>query len=365
MSRNRELYKGRKRKRSWPRAVLITLGVLLVAAIVLFYGLQKYIVYTPNGVKLELPILENSGTDGTDTAASSATDSKVVIDETDYSNITATAGDNLSAVKAIYVPYDSINADAVQKAADRLSKGNALVLQLKTENGKLAWASKEREASAFDLSGTADLASIVSSLKDKKPDIWLVGELCCCVDDLMAERNSPLALKKSDGSNYADGVGSWLDPYNAEFRDYIVALAKELADMGFDEVLLTQVCHPDTDPSTLAYSASSTNASASSAVTGFALYVTRALKSSGLVVSVVGTRDAIAQKEGSLNGQNIEVFMKIFDRVYCFTSASEYKTYMDDCGKLVTVGDINTRFVPVCSGDLPDTQCWVLQGSAG
>jgi hypothetical protein len=66
-----------------------------------------------------------------------------------------------------------------------------------------------------------------------------------------------------------------------------------------------------------------------------------------------------------MNGQNIEVLMKIFDRVYCYTSASEYKTYMDACAKFVTLGDISTRFVPVCSGNLPDTQCWVLAESAG
>ena len=347
--------------------MLVTLGVLLIAAVLLFYGLQKYIVYTSDGVKLELPILSSAQSDGSgsQSAGTSASDTSVVIDPTDYSNIDATAGQNLSAVKGILVPYGDINAAAVQKAADRLSKGNALVLQLKTETGKLAWASSVREATAYDLAGAADLKSIVADLKSKKPDVWLVGELCCCVDDLMAARNSPLALKKTDGSPYTDGTGAWLDPYNAEGRNYIVALAKELAGMGFNEILLTQVCHPDTDPAGIAYSAASTTSGASSAVTGYTLAVTRALKGSGAVISAVCTRDAIAGKTGNLNGQSIEVFMKVFDRVYCYTSAAEYKTYMDYCAARVTVGDINTRFVPICSGKLPDTQCWVLQSSAG
>lgn len=367
MPRNRELYRGRKKRRPWLRIVLIILAVLITAALLLFYGLQKYIVYTPNGLKLELPILQQAS--GTDTAASSTDASGegggLVIDKTDYSNIQATAGADISAVKGILVPYDKITADGIKEYADRLSAGNALVLELKTASGKLAWASKEREATAFDLAGTADLKTIVASLKAEKPEVWLVGQLSCCIDDLMAQRNSPVALKKADGSPYSDDEGAWLDPYNTEVRDYIAALAKELADMGFDEILLTNVSHPQTDPANLKYSAASTNATAQSAVTSFSLAVTRALSGTDAVLSVVGTRAAITKAADNLNGQDIEVLMKLFDRVYCYTSASEYKTYMDDCAAYVTVGDIKTRFAPICTGNLPDTDCWVLAESAG
>lgn len=365
MARNRELYKGRKKHRSWPRAILIVLLVLAASALLLFYGLQKYIVYTPDGVSLELPILSQAPDTANGGGKAEATNTNLVIDKADHSNIKATAGENLSAVKAIRVPYDNVTADGIKKAADRLSKGNALVLELKTASGKLAWASKEREATAYDLAGTFDLKSAVKSLKKSKPDVWLVGELCCCVDNLMAERNSPMALKKTGGTAYTDDTGAWLDPYNSELRDYIAALAKELADMGFDEILLTEVCHPNVDPASLSYSASSTKATASSAVTSFSLAVTQAIRGTGAVVSVLGTRSAISKAADNKNGQDIEALMKVFDRVYCYTSASEYKSYMDDCAAFVTVGDIKTRFVPICSGNLPATDCWVLADSAG
>lgn len=369
MARNTELYKGRKKRHAWPRVVLIVLLVLIAGALLLFYGLQKYIVYTPNGVSLELPLLAgNTASPAAESggeAAVSGPDAKLVIDQTDYSDIEATAGADLTAVKAIYVPFDSVTADGITKAAGRLNKGNALVLELKTASGKLAWASAEREATAYDLAGSTDLKSAVKALKAAKPNVWLVGELCCCVDDLMAERNSPLALKKADGSAYTDDTGAWLDPTNAELRTYIADLAKELADMGFDEVLLSQVCGPDTDPAGLAFSATSTGDAAASAVTGFSLAVTRALAGSGVKVSVVAARAAISQSADNHNGQKIEALMKVFDRVYCYTSASEYKTYQDDCAAFCTVGDIADRFVPVCSGSLPDTDCWVLADSGG
>lgn len=135
--------------------------------------------------------------------------------------------------------------------------------------------------------------------------------------------------------------------------------------MGFDEILLTEVSHPDVAPASLSYSASTTDTTASSAVTSFSLAVTKAIRGTGVVVSVLGTRSAISKATDNKNGQDIEAFMKTFDRVYCYTSASEYKTYMNSCAAYVTVGDIKTRFVPICSGKLPDIDCWVLADSAG
>jgi hypothetical protein len=360
---NRELYRGRKTRRSWPRVLLIILLALTVIAVLLFYGLQKYIVYTPNGVKLELPILASASPDGGSGTSAPQASAGLVIDKTDYSNITATAGDGLSAVKAIYVPASDITPDGINKYAERLSKGNALVMELKPASGQLAWKSSVKEASSYALNGTADLSSVISGLKEKK--VWLVAELSCCVDTLMAQRNTPAALKTAAGGAYADAEGGWIDPYSAEMRQYIVDLSNELISMGFDEILLTNVCHPEVEPSALGYSASrSTDATAESVVAGYALYVTRSLAGTNAVVSVVGTRDAISGAQGSKNGQNIGLLLKIFDRVYCYTDAQAYSEYMNDCKQYVTIGDVNTRFVPMCSGDLPGTDCWVLLDGA-
>ena len=36
--------------------------------------------------------------------------------------------------------------------------------------------------------------------------------------------------------------------------------------------------------------------------------------------------------------------------------------YQEACSKYFTVGDKAYRFVPIVSGDLPETECWVLGG---
>jgi hypothetical protein len=361
---DKELYKGRKKRRSWPGVLLIILLVLFVCALLLFYGLQKYLVYTPGGVKLELPILQTESPSTESAAPASQTDAGLVIDKADYSNVEATAGRDLEAVKAIYVPASAISADSVTAAAGRLDKGNALVLELKPASGQLAWKSSVKEADSYGLNGSVDLKSVVAAMKDKK--IKLVAELSCCVDTLMAQRNTPVALKTSGGAAYGDSDGGWIDPYNSEMRQYIVDLSKELISMGFDEILLSNVRHPSVAPSALGYSqSSSTQVTAASVVASYSMAVTRALKGSGAAVSVVGTRAALSGAADNQDGQNTELMLKIFDRVYCYTDAKAYADYMNACKKYVTVGDVNMRFVPMCSGTLPDTSCWVLLDSAG
>ena len=55
--RERELYRGRRRRLNVIGLVLSALAVLAIVAVVLFYSFQKYIVYDQDGISLELPLL--------------------------------------------------------------------------------------------------------------------------------------------------------------------------------------------------------------------------------------------------------------------------------------------------------------------
>ena len=59
MARNNnkpDVYKGRRKKLNVLGIVLSAVAVLIVALFVLFGAFQKYIVYSNNGISLELPI---------------------------------------------------------------------------------------------------------------------------------------------------------------------------------------------------------------------------------------------------------------------------------------------------------------------
>ena len=64
MARNNnkpDVYKGRRKKLNVLGIVLSAVAVLIVALFVLFGAFQKYIVYSNNGISLELPILATPG----------------------------------------------------------------------------------------------------------------------------------------------------------------------------------------------------------------------------------------------------------------------------------------------------------------
>ena len=58
-----------------------------------------------------------------------------------------------------------------------------------------------------------------------------------------------MGLKNTGGYIYYDGNDlNWLDPSKPAARQYLCGLAREIADLGFDEILLTDVGYPTTGP---------------------------------------------------------------------------------------------------------------------
>jgi len=366
MASKGEFYKG-KRKRSGPAFLLSFIAVTLVALVILlFYGLQKHIVISDSGLRLEIPFLADASdsevTDGEGNAVRvfDKVDIELTVGETDYSNVKATAGAELSAVKALYVPADRINADSINAAAQRLGDGNALMLELKPESGMLAYKSDVDTAAGYGTTGTTELAPIVSSLKDK--ELYLIASISCCVDNALADRYPKLALKTDKGAVYKDETGTWLDPYAPELRSYIAALCTELSDMGFDEIVLTNLRHPSpTDDTKFVYSGSTVGTpSAMSAVSGFALSISRALRTDDVKLSVmINGSDTIANGKNESNGQNVELFYKVFDRAYCSCTTDGAAAELSAAERFALIGEAKYRFVPVCYGTAPATECWV------
>ena len=148
MAGNRsEFYRG-KRKKTGPALIVSIVVLSLIAFVVLlFYGLQKYIVVTNSGLHLDLPILagtktSQTGDDDSAVREFETVNAELIVGEPDYTNVRATAGEGLTELKAVLVPADQVNADSVNAYADSIGKGNTLMLDLKTVTGILVWKSE-------------------------------------------------------------------------------------------------------------------------------------------------------------------------------------------------------------------------------
>jgi len=274
-------------------------------------------------------------------------------------------------MRAIYVSSENITAEKLDEYANRLSVGNALVLEMKPASGNLMWDSQAQAARSYGLyvetDQTREIPNLIANLKSREDkDIYLVAEINVCRDALYASRSSTVCLRTELGGNYTDEGGSWLDPYNTELRQYVIELCRELYDMGFDEVVLASVLHPTiTDEETkLVYTRDmSSPPSAVNAVCGFAVSIADALQDrAGRLSIYCYSRKALVGPD-TANGQDATLFMKVFDRVYHPTDKGTYVYNMEDIASRVPLGKAEYRFVPVVVNYLPspsDSISWVL-----
>ena len=60
MSRKKEFYSRRRPLRTALKIILITILILVIISVGLFFYLQRYVVYTADGVRLDLPFLSTA-----------------------------------------------------------------------------------------------------------------------------------------------------------------------------------------------------------------------------------------------------------------------------------------------------------------
>ena len=373
MAKNLEFYKGRRKKRNYalvPSA--IALGVIMLI-VVLFYGMQKYAVITKDGVAVELPILTRGQTtvdsSGNEVKVFEQVETELVYDEPDYSYIKATAGDDVPEIRAIFVPYTDLTKEKLNEYTARLSRGNALVLEMKPRSGNLMWDSQADMALGYGLTvsndQTAQMPAFIAELKEKNKDKYFAAQISCCIDELFASRSTTVTLRRADNNgNVIDDKGTWLDPYNMNVRNYIVQLAEELYDMGFDEVILADVAHPTfSEPTDLIYTRQlSTASSPKTAVCGFAIYVAKQLEDRTGRLSIYCDKSTSLVKADD-SGQDASLFLKMYDRVYLRTDKYAYPYNVDDVKGSIEKGNVYDRLVPVVENYLPDDPndtSWVL-----
>ena len=377
--KQQDFYKGRRKKRSFAIVPTVILLLFFGVGIVLFYSTQKYAVITDDGVTVELPFLSGSSSsvdeEGHIIKEFETVDVPIEFGEADYSGVQATAGKNLSPIRAIYVPYEDVNDEAIPQYADRLSSGNALLLDIKQKNGYLAYYSDAPVAYSYGLNMVETdtkerLMAIIEQLKADK--IYLAAQISCCMDELLGAHSTEVCLRNEYGMYYYDENGYWLDPYSTIVRNYTVQLVQELWDMGFDEVILQDLAHPPVEEvenpdgtfsKPVSYTREmSTVPTPAGAVSGFAVYVAEQLadRENGKYLSAYLNSSTSLVKTDPLNGQDGELFMKLFDRVYYNTDKYAYTFNVQDIAPFCTVGSIKNRFVPVVINYLPDNNSWVL-----
>jgi len=236
-------YRGRRTITDILKWIAIALAVIVVLVLAGLFYLQKYLVYTDEGVRLELPpILQMFRREGKEPDASASLpdpgDISVVIDSGSGTGQPPAEPEKPSL--AIQLPVeDVLNGTAAAKLEE--AGADTLILEMKAPDGKLAWYSEDYTAQWAEVSAPQ---SNNDALKQWNEEVYTIARVCCFRDDSAPYSRNKLALRKGN-YNWRDELGlRWLSPAHEESQEYIANLCGELAALGFDEIVLEQFGFP-------------------------------------------------------------------------------------------------------------------------
>lgn len=239
--------------------------------------------------------------------------------------------------RGIYMTATSIQIDRFHTMTDALVKagGNTVVFDVKNEDGIVSYKSNVpmvKQIGADKEGPIQDLRTRVKQMHDK--GIHVAGRIVLFKDPILAKARPDLTLKSlSTGKPWLEkGKMHWMDPNHPEVVEYNLAIARELADMGVDEIQFDYVRFPaESKTSDIAYSFDTEKTPKHEVITAFMKKAYEELKPRGVLVSidvfgVIAWNKEIDQK---ITGQKVEDLAKYVDVMCPMVYPSHFGTIFD------------------------------------
>lgn len=336
------VYRGKEdvRRHTLPHYLPHVLAALALAALILLAAashLGNDMVYSQEGGVLARP---------SDPAASPAGDLLPGLDVVEEEGVPTVTATDAAYLRAVSISIDDLIAG---KAAQTLEeqRGNALVVEMKDVDGTLYWNTRadfvpqeeDPIAGEEDPDGDEDdeeddelysAAVVISPLSRqveaalaqcREEGIYLIARLHCLRDNNIGQdRDYNLKTPGTDGDTpieltYRDGNGDrWIDPSNSSMQVFYSELAKELVELGFQELLLSDLCYPP--------EWEGDTASRSNQINVFAAAVAAAARSAqspyGAVrLGIESEAGVLDEGENAAIGHNFSTLTGNFDRIWC------------------------------------------------
>ena len=233
-SRGYNSYRGRTPK--WRIALMALLVVVILAAVAVM-ALSRFIVYDEEGTpQMELPWQEEPAVEPAEEISEPPLD--LTIEEPVKPRV----------LRGFCTPVP-LTRESWSDSNDRAKESfdcNAAAVTLKDAAGNVYFNSTTALPGTVQLQEETDaaLAEVVAYCQSTEGHS--IARLSCFHDPKAANRDvEGMGLKNTGGYIFYDGNNSqWLDPAKPAAREYLCGLAKEAAELGFDEILLTDVSYP-------------------------------------------------------------------------------------------------------------------------
>ena len=151
-------------------------------------------------------------------------------------------------VRAMYLTGWTVGSTAKVNHYIKLAKNteiNSYVIDIKDDDGYVGYESsipEVREIGAWQKKYNAD--KVLKAFHDN--GVHIIGRLVCFKDPILSSKKPQLGVQNTSGGLWKDNSKlSWLNPYNQESWPYLINIAKEAIEKGFDEIQFDYVRFPN------------------------------------------------------------------------------------------------------------------------
>ena len=207
--------------------------------------LGRFVVYTRDAVRLDFEWV----TPGEFVKAVPPEEKTVNILYDDGSEVVIDRTKELERMSGFYVTTSMLTKDLeeVERIIREQPKGTAILLELKSGTGNFYYDTElpnAKVSSKVDKEAMTDLIKYLA-----KADYYTVACVPAFRDRAYGLKNTSYGIHHSSGRYLwaGDDKCYWLDPVKNGTRSYLISIASELRDLGFDEVVFTDFCFPPTE----------------------------------------------------------------------------------------------------------------------
>ena len=293
-------YKGRSGGNK--KAVIVVILLIVVAAVSVFLALTQAVTFTPDGPRIDWPFFGKSDPSPTPDKP------PVIVIQSPAPSATPTPSPpppspepmRPADLRAVYI--DISNTAAVSGALQLAKNGviNAVVIDMKHNDGTLGWTSKVEVAVNSGANPETDSsAAVIKSFADE--GVHLIARISVFKENLASNAYRNMSVATQNGVRWLDrDYHGWLDPYDKAAQKYTSDLAAELISLGFDEILLENACFPTIGRPQLIYYAEETETTREAALSEFLVDISAEVKKAGGFLSVrLSVADVAANSAGS------------------------------------------------------------------
>lgn len=236
------------------RRMLQRAGIVFLIFLMLFFiawfcsviFLERHVVYTRKGAMLDLSVSANDLIGEVAKPPVGSTDISIFFNEgADAVNMSG----ELTQLDGYFIDIDDLktNIAGVWDLLDKLNANTPIMIDLKGGYGSAYYSSTLPGILTSSEVSVAAVDELIGFMNDK--NFYTIARISALRDYHYGLNHVPSGLMHVNGLGLWPDEGHcyWLDPTKEDTITWITSVIKEIKNMGFDEVVLTDFRFPDTD----------------------------------------------------------------------------------------------------------------------